>query len=117
MDLHHSISEEKTEASLLRQVFIGLIDVVLALLVVTLISIYRFPEPLYQLFSFVNPTLLVLLWFVIYRLICFLFFDRTIGMKLFHAILLNGELESLSVKEKILASAFILYKGVGYYND
>jgi uncharacterized membrane protein YfhO len=117
MDFHHSISDEKTEASLLRQVLIGLVDVVLALLVVVLISIYKFPDPLYQLFSFVNPTLLVLLWFVIYRLVCFLFFDRTIGMKLFHAILLNGELEPLSVKEKILASVFILYRGVGYYND
>jgi hypothetical protein len=117
MALNESIGKTKTEASLIKQVFIGLVDIVLALILVTLVLIYETPGPLFRLVSSINPTLLILLWLVAYRLISFIAFNGTVGMKLFGVVLLNGEQKALTIIEKILASVFILYKGVDYYND
>ena len=114
MDLF-SIDESKEETSFLRQAFVGMADVILALLVVIFLLIYQLP--LYKFLSDINSILLVVIFLIIYRLISFLCFGRTIGMKIFNVILLNGEEQPLSLKEKILASIFILYKGVGYHNN
>ena len=113
MDLF-PIDESKEETSFLNQVFFGMIDVILAILPVTFLLIYQLP--LHKFLADINSTLLVVIFLIIYRLLCFLFFGGTLGMRIFNVILLNGEQQPLSLKEKILASFFILYKGVSYYN-
>ena len=116
MDLF-PIDESKEEASYLSQVFVGMVDVVLSLGLFALVFSLQFRETLIGIFSVINPILLLVLWLAIYRLLSFAIFGRTIGMKLFNIVLLNGEEQALSFKEKILASVFILYKGVRYYKD
>jgi uncharacterized RDD family membrane protein YckC len=111
----HSVSEEKIEASYLSKVFMGLIDVVLALLSLTLVFVYLLPKPVCEALCTINSWLLALIGLVIYRLLSFTFFNRTIGMKIFNVCLLNSDLRPLSFIEKLLASVFILYKGVDYY--
>ena len=116
MDLF-PIEESKEEASYFRKVFVGMIDILFILFLTGLFFIYQKPYALYQLLSAINGTLLVVICFVIYRMLSFFVFGRTIGMKIFNVCLLNGELQPLSFIEKLLASVFILYKGVDYYND
>lgn len=103
------------DASYLRQLLVGLVDASLSVALVTIVIITKKPEVLYQYLAFINPSLLVLLLFSMYRLVCFLFFKQTLGMRLFHVILLNGEEQPLTYTEKSLAAIFILYQGTGYY--
>lgn len=113
---HKPISREPTEASPIKQVFIGIVDVVLALLLVIAVQLYQTPHWLYNLIAPVNGTVLVVAWLVLYRLLMLLLFNGTIGMKLFRTVLLNGEMQRLTFLEKLLAAVFILYRGVDYYN-
>lgn len=53
--------------------------------------------------------------FILYRLITIALFDSTFGMMLMNIVFLNAEQEPLNAMEKILASIFILYRGVDYY--
>src|SRR5574337_560867 len=110
-----SIGQKKTEASFLSQMFIGLIDVVCVLVIAICLMKYQL-LPL-QILNVINPTLLVVICFIIHRMALFLFFSRSLGMRIFGVCLLNSELRPLSFAEKLLASVFILYKGVDYYND
>jgi uncharacterized RDD family membrane protein YckC len=106
-----------TEAYLPRQVLAGLIDGALVLIGFwqwyqweasqTKFGIYFSPVPL---------LLIIIAALVAYRLICLLFFNKTLGMMLTRIVLLNGEEEPLDFTEKMMAAAFILYRGVEYYN-
>ena len=109
-------NDEKIEAGPLKQAIVGLVDVVLVILLVSIPLIYQTPWPLYRSLSAINPVLLFVLGLIIYRFICFILFNGTIGMKLFGVVILNGEQQPLNLKERLLASIFILYKGVDYYN-
>ena len=53
--------------------------------------------------------------FFAYRLITIYLYDTTLGMQVFKLTFLNANEEGLSTKEKILASVFFLFEGVGYY--
>jgi hypothetical protein len=70
--------------------------------------LYRFTEG-------INSTLLVLVLFVVYRCASLLLFNQTLGMLLLRVILLNGEGKPLTFGEKLLAAAFILFRGTAYY--
>src|SRR5687768_6805206 len=111
------VNEEKREASVLRQALAGMIDIVLILVLVSLLFIYQTPQPLYKLVAPINSTLLVFISLIIYRLFCFVIFKGTLGMKILKVNLLNGQLEPLLLMENIMASFFILYKGVAYYKS
>ena len=84
-----------------RKFFAGLIDAVLT--VGFLISIF--------------PPLPLLISFILYRFITIYFFDSTLGMKVFKLVFLNADEERLNLKEKLLASIFILFEGVDYYQE
>jgi hypothetical protein len=112
----HNIQESVYETSLTKQVFIGLVDIVLIVTLATLLFIYQTPPGLYQLAASINGTLFVVLLFVVYRFAMLLVFNGTIGMKLFRSELLNHNLKSLNILEKLLAACFILYKGADYYD-
>src|SRR5688572_3265236 len=64
----------------------------------------------------INPSLCVFFGLIIYRFITILFFNSTLGMKVFNLIFLSGDQENLNIKEKVLASFFILFQGVDYYD-
>jgi uncharacterized RDD family membrane protein YckC len=109
-------NEEKTVAGPFKQVLVGLVDIALAVLLASLVLMYRTPWPLYQLLYSINPVVLIVLWVILYRLLCLMLMNGTIGMKLLGVVLLNGEEQPLTFKEKLLAAIFILYQGVEYYN-
>jgi uncharacterized RDD family membrane protein YckC len=104
------------EVSYNKQHLFNLIDVSLCYFPVTLVEIYRFPHFLFNWVGSIYSLLIVIALIIMYRLFCFLVFNRSIGMKLFRIKILNGEGKKLSIRDKILASFFLLYKGVGYYN-
>ena len=99
-----------------RQRFVGLIDVVIIFLVLVAILIYQKPLLVFKFISKINSPVLYIAALIIYRLICLLIFNVTIGMTILRVRLLNGELKKLTIKERILAAFFVLYKGVSYYN-
>ena len=103
------------EAGLGLRVFAGLIDASLSLGLVTALAVTGKPEVFYYLLPHINPTLLVLILFVVYRLVSLLFFNQTLGMRIFRLTLLNGEEQQLNYLEKLLAAFFILYRGTAYY--
>ena len=63
----------------------------------------------------INPNLCIFLFFILYRFFTIFIFDSTLGMKIFKIIFLNGDKENINLKEKALASVFILFQGVDYY--
>jgi hypothetical protein len=103
------------ETSYVKQVLVGLVDAAFSLIAVTTLLVTRYPDMLYTYLINIDATLLVLLFFVFYRLSSLLFFNQTMGMKLFHTTLLNGEQQPLNGLEKVLAAFCVLYRGVNYY--
>lgn len=101
--------EEHTGSSYLKRFAIGLVD---ALLAVLLMLAFISEDQWQQGFAFIFP----LGAFAVYRLVLLLLFNRTVGMVIFQSHLLNGNYEALSLKEKFLAAIFILYQGVNYYD-
>lgn len=99
-----------------KQFLANIVDVGLCYLILSLILIYQIPARLYQWLEPFNATIVLLVFYLLYRLTCFLVFQRTIGMKLFRIALLNREMQKLSIIERLLASFFILFRGVEYYN-
>ena len=104
-----------SEASYAKQVLVGLVDAFLCLTLAVTLSITKQPAVLYQLMGNGNSSHFVFILFVVYRFISLCFFDQTIGMRLFHVIILNGENQPLTFLEKLLAAIFILYRGTDYY--
>jgi uncharacterized RDD family membrane protein YckC len=83
-----------------------------------------FNKALASFIDFILPLLCCLIFslelnffilFFAFRLISIYLFDSTIGMKVCKLTFLNANEEGLSIKEKILASFFILFEGVDYY--
>lgn len=67
--------------------------------------------------STLNENLCIISGFIIYRFITIIVFNGTLGMRMLNLVFLNGDEETLTLKEKSLASVFILYKGVEYYKQ
>jgi hypothetical protein len=93
----------------------GLIDA--ALTIVFFVLLFRLVPAniLNKVQAKIDPNLCIVIGFILYRFVTILLFDSTLGMKVFKLIFLNGEEEALTLKEKTLASVFILYQGVEYY--
>ncbi|ANE52297.1 hypothetical protein [Flavisolibacter tropicus] len=104
-----------SEASYAKQVFVGLIDASLCLTLTVTLSITKQPEVLYQLMGNGNSSHFVFILFAVYRFVALCFFNQTIGMRLLHVILLNGDDQPLTFLEKSLAAVFILFRGTAYY--
>jgi hypothetical protein len=65
----------------------------------------------------IHPNRSLFFGFILYRFIAILFLRGTPGMRILNLIFLNGEEEETDFKEKLLASIFILYRGVDYYQE
>lgn len=92
----------------------GLIDAALTFAIFFLFCYFALPPFLAKAVES-HPNLCIFALFILYRLVSLLCFGKTSGMKLFNVVLLNSEEDKLSLNEKLLASIFILFKGVGYY--
>lgn len=92
----------------------GLIDAALAIALFLLIYHFALPALLAPVVK-AYPNLSIVVLYLFYRLVTILLFDATPGMKLMHLVFLNSREEGLSIKEKIMASFFILFRGVDYY--
>jgi uncharacterized RDD family membrane protein YckC len=55
--------------------------------------------------------------FIVYRFIAILLFRGTPGMRILNLVFLNAEEEETDFTEKLLASFFILYRGVDSYQE
>jgi hypothetical protein len=107
--------QQYEEPSRLKQLLFNFLDIVLCYLAIAILLVYRTPIEIYQLVNGFNSTLCVLALIVVYRTCCLLLFGQTVGMKIFRVVLRNGLEKELTIKERLLASSFILYKGVAYY--
>lgn len=96
-------------------VLAGLIDSAIPICVFVFYFIYLSEESLHVITGIADPNLWVLMGFIIYRSVSILLFDQTLGMRLFSLQYLNSNEELLSISEKLLASIFILFRGVDYY--
>ena len=96
-----------------RVIAAGLIDGVLYIgLIFFLIDSVSLPEK--------ERTILMLSFpysFIVYRFIAILLFRGTPAMRILNLVFLNGEEEETDFTEKLLASIFILYRGVDYYQE
>ena len=115
IDIDETIEVE--EAGLLRKNLSGIIDAAIILAVFVGVASFFPLRALSSLEGPVTPGLYILLLLAIYRLISLLIFNGTTGMRICRIKILNDDLESLSFKEKVFASFFILINGVAYYRN
>lgn len=108
--------ELDTDPSPWRKIIAGLIDAALVILAVIWIMRSGIPGPLYTFAVHYSPELLIVMLLIVYRFLTILFFRGTLGMAIWGIQFLNSEGERLSVKESLLASVFILHRGVDYYS-
>ena len=94
-----------------RIVFAGLID---ASLIISFF-VFLMKQNVLSFTIQANPNLSLLIGFILYRFITILLFDSTLGMMVLKLIFLNADQTTLSIKEKLLASFFILFQGVDYF--
>ncbi|HRD58089.1 MAG TPA: hypothetical protein PK504_08555 [Ferruginibacter sp.] len=110
------MQNEHIPAHLGKLVLLGLVDGALIMLVFWQYSKWLAAQSPYGIPVYVvSPILLIGLTYVLYRFLCLLIFNGTLGMKIFKVIYLDGEEQPLSIYDKLLASCFILYRGVDYY--
>lgn len=91
----------------------GLID---AALIITFVA-FSFNSIAFTPSIITHPTLSLFICFILYRIITISIFNSTLGMRLLGLTFLNEEEEILSLKEKLLAAIFILFRGVDYYRE
>ena len=115
IDLNIEVSSPAEEVSLFRKNLSGIIDAAIVLIAfVSIASLF----PLDQLSEFrmpFLPELFILLTLAVYRLLGFLFFDCTVGMRICGMRILSNDSETLSFTDKVFAAFFILVSGVAYY--
>lgn len=92
-------------------VLAGLVDAAL------IICLFVFSSKFLSSISFFqsNPNFSIFLGFILYRIITIMIFSATLGMMLFGMKFLNAEGRKIRLNEKLLASVFILFRGVDYY--
>ena len=93
---------------------IGLIDAAFILCIFLLL--FYFSSSIIPSVVIDHPNISLFIGFILYRFIGIFIFDGTIGMKALKVILRNENEEPLSLTEIILASIFILHRGVDYYS-
>ncbi len=103
------------EIGMIRKNISGIIDAAIILFVFVRTALIFPLDTLSYLEGPLTPGIYIYLLLALYRLISFLIFNRTIGMWICSVQILNDNLESPSVKEKIFASFFILINGVSFY--
>ncbi len=104
------------EANALKKNIAGIIDA--AIIIAFFIGVTSFlPQNILDKLQHpIRIEFYILILLALYRLVLIIFFNETVGMRICRIKFLNGGLQPLSLKEKILAVFFILINGTGYYN-
>ena len=95
---------------------IGIIDAALAISILVILTLNKFPAFLYDLMSEYNGTLIAWIWFALFRFLTIAAFNRTPGMMILNVRFMTHDMSKPSFLEKTLASFFILVNGIRYYN-
>jgi len=111
------IKDVETEASFLQRLFANLIDLVIESSVFVAIYVFVPREIILQTIGINSFTryLFIFLLIVVYRLICIVLFQKTIGMMLCRLKYLNYDLEPLTAKQKIIAILVTTTSSIKYY--
>lgn len=105
------VNLQYTKSNYGKIVLAGLIDAALVIAFFAFfVSSYEIP-PLIIAY----PNLAIFIFFVLYRITTILIASATLGMSVLGLTFLNNNEESIGLVEKLLATIFILYQGVGYY--
>lgn len=106
---------EVEEAGLVTKNVSGIIDATIVLALFLIVAFSLPVDILAKLQRSIADVVYILVFLVIYRLLSFIIFNGTIGMRIMRIQILNENLEKISLKEKVCASFFILIKGVSFY--
>lgn len=111
------IQNSEIEASYFQRLLASLIDFAVEIFIVFLIYITIPKEIILRLIGSNTYTSYFLIFFILflYRFICIIIFQKTIGMMLFRLKYLNGNLEPLSIKQKLIAVFIPRTQSIKYY--
>lgn len=102
--------------SMLKKHSAGVIDAAI-IIGFTALAVINLPyNTLLFLETYMPPECYILLLFILYRFVCIVFFNRTVGMKVASIYLIN-QVKVLTIKEKILAVFFVLLPDIYYVNN
>jgi uncharacterized RDD family membrane protein YckC len=111
------IQNSETEASYFQRLLASLIDFAVEIFIVFSIYIIIPKEIILGLIGSNTYTSYILIFFILflYRFICIILFQKTIGMMLCRLKYLNGDLQPLSIKQKLIAVFIPRTQSVKYY--
>ena len=109
---HLNMELEYTKPNYGRVVLAGLID---AALLIALVLGFIYWTRIAVLLEYPNASFWI--GFISIRFISILLFNATLGMKVLRLVFLNGNEGILTLKEKFLASIFVLFRGVDYNQE
>ncbi|WP_414672816.1 RDD family protein [Lacibacter sp.] len=111
------IQNSEIEASYFQRLLASLIDFAVEIFIVFLVYITIPKEIILRLIGSTAYTSYFLIFFILflYRFICIIIFQKTIGMMLFRLKYLNGNLEPLSIKQKLIAVFIPRTQSIKYY--
>lgn len=118
-DLFSEINSDETEVTLLQGFLTRLIDFAIDILI--LLLIYKFiPRDIFVSLiraSSFSIVIIAIIVSVVNRFFFLLLFNKTIGMMICNVKYLNGKLQPLSIKEKIVSLFRTRFSSIKYYKD
>lgn len=111
------IQNSETEAPYFQRLLASLIDVAVEIFIVFVIYITIPKEIILRLIGSNTYTSYFLIFFILllYRFITIIIFQKTIGMMLCRLKYLNGNLEPLTIKQKLIAVFIPRTQSIKYY--
>jgi hypothetical protein len=114
MDVLNEFTEtDRQEAGFVRRVCMRIVDLAIPFAILSFIFYIKWPA-----FNFMlryNFTVLVILFVFVFRFAGIILTGASVGMKVMRVELLDGYLQPLNFKSRMLAGFFILYRGADYY--
>lgn len=112
----NDLNEQPKECNYAQKVLYGFTDTLIYLLVGFLLLKYLPEEGKVVLFGSNRRFITLIAFIVLYRFVCILIFNKTIGMLIFKIRYLNEQYLPLSLSEK-LAAIFYLNPSIKIYKD
>ena len=109
-------ADDLKEVNPIKKNIAGIIDAAIIIAFVVVLTSFLPQNILDKLQHPIRIEFYILILLALYRMVLIIFFNETVGMRICKIKFLNGSLQSLSLKEKILAAFFILINGTGYYD-
>ena len=109
-------ADDLKEVNAIKKNIAGIIDAAIIIAFVVVLTSFLPQNILDKLQHPIRIEFYILILLALYRMVLIIFFNETAGMRICKIKFLNGSLQPLSLKEKILAAFFILINGTGYYD-